>query len=264
MLEVAKKADVVTISHYHFDHHTPAYTDWASHWASAETAEQIYGGKLILAKSYRSRINPSQRRRGWMFARTGGELASKLEFADGGTFQFGATTIRFPEPVYHGRKHSELGWVLMAVIERGDEKVLFAPDVQGPLYEKSLKMILAEDPRLAIVGGPPVYLVDFRETRGTIDSAMRNLESIVERVPVTILDHHVLRGEKWRETARPVLEKASSVGHRLVTAAEYAGEENRLLESKRKQLYESEPPSREFIEWTKIPIQERKRIRPPI
>jgi predicted metallo-beta-lactamase superfamily hydrolase len=239
MLEVAKEADVVTISHYHFDHHTPSYTDWASHWSSAETAKQIYEGKIVLVKSYRSRINPSQRRRGWMFARTGSTHARKLEFADGRSFQFGATTIRFPEPVYHGREHSELGWVLMAVIERGDEKVLFAPDVQGPLYEKSLKMILAEDPRLAIVGGPPVYLVDFRETRGRIDSAMRNLESIVERVPVTVLDHHVLRDEKWRETARLVFEKASSVGHELVTAAEYAGEENRLLESKRKQLYES-------------------------
>lgn len=264
ILEVAKEADVVTISHYHFDHHTPSYTDWASHWSSAKIAKQIYKGKIVFAKNYRSRINPSQRRRGWMFARTGGKHAKKLEFADGRSFQFGATRIRFSQPVYHGRERSELGWVLMAVIEREDEKVLFAPDVQGPSYEESLEMILAEEPQLAIVGGPPVYLVDFRETRGRIDSAMRNLERIVERVPVTILDHHVLRDEKWKETAQPVFDKASSVGHKLATAAEYAGKENSLLESKRKQLYETEPPSPEFMEWTKTPIQERKRIRPPI
>ena len=264
MLEVAKEADIVTISHYHFDHHTPSYTDWASHWSSAEIAERIYNGKIVLVKSYKSRINPSQRRRGWMFARTGGTHAAKLEFADGRTFQFGATAIRFLQPVYHGHEHSELGWVLMAAIQRDDEKVLFAPDVQGPLYEESLKMILNEEPQLAIVGGPPFYLVDFKETPRMIDSATRNLESIVERVPVTILDHHILRDEKWRETAQPVFEKASSVGHELVTAAEYAGEENHLLESQRRQLYETDPPSREFTEWMKIPIQERKRVLPPI
>lgn len=264
MLRIAEKAEIVTISHYHFDHHTPSYTDWASHWSSAEIAKKIYKGKIILAKSYRSKINPSQRRRGWMFARTGGKHASKLESADGRSFQFGVTTIRFHPPVYHGRERSELGWVLMAAIERYDEKVLFAPDVQGPLYEESLETILMEEPQLAIVGGPPVYLVDFRETAERIDSAMRNLECIVESVPLTILDHHVLRDEKWRETAQPVFDKASSVGHELVTAAEYAGEKNSLLESHRKQLYETEPPSREFKEWTKIPIQERKRTQPPI
>ncbi|MFA7079540.1 MAG: hypothetical protein WC203_01415, partial [Candidatus Bathyarchaeia archaeon] len=26
--DAAEKADVVTISHYHFDHHTPSYADW--------------------------------------------------------------------------------------------------------------------------------------------------------------------------------------------------------------------------------------------
>ncbi|NIM45398.1 MAG: hypothetical protein GTO54_07205, partial [Nitrososphaeria archaeon] len=40
ILKIAEKADIVTISHYHFDHHTPSYTDWASHWSSAKIAKK--------------------------------------------------------------------------------------------------------------------------------------------------------------------------------------------------------------------------------
>ncbi|MCW4035499.1 MAG: MBL fold metallo-hydrolase, partial [Candidatus Bathyarchaeota archaeon] len=65
--KAAKGADVVTISHYHFDHHTPSYTDWLCNWSSVDVAKTVYNGKLVLAKSYRSKVNASQRRRGWMF-----------------------------------------------------------------------------------------------------------------------------------------------------------------------------------------------------
>jgi len=264
MLEIAKKADVVTISHYHFDHHTPSYTDWASHWCSAEIAERIYNGKIVFAKSYKSKVNPSQRHRGWMFAKTGGKKASKLEFADGRTFVFGETAIRFTTPVFHGREGSELGWVLMAIIERDDEKVLFAPDVQGPISEKTLEVILAEELQLAIIGGPPLYLAEFSEDPQKIETAMKNLEHIVKHVPTTILDHHILRDEKWQEAAQPVFDTAATVGHEVMTAAEYQGKEDYLLESRRKALFETEPPSEEFKKWTNIPVQERKLIPPPI
>jgi predicted metallo-beta-lactamase superfamily hydrolase len=98
MLEASEKTDVVTISHYHFDHHTPSFVDWAFNWSSAEIAENIYRGKIVLAKNYRSKINASQRHRGWMFTKTGGKHAARLVFADGRSFKFGATTIRFSAP----------------------------------------------------------------------------------------------------------------------------------------------------------------------
>jgi len=264
MLEMAEKAELVTLSHYHFDHHTPSYTDWAYNWSSAEIAERIYKGKIVFVKSYKSHVNFSQRRRGWMFAKTGGRHAERLEVADGRSFKFGDTTISFSAPVFHGSEGSELGWVLMTIIKRDEEKMLFAPDVQGPIYEETLKMILAEKPQLAIVGGPPLYLVDFSIDRENIDCAIKNLESIVEWVPITILDHHLLRDENWREPLRSVFDKASIVGHKVLTAAELAGEKNNMLESRRKILYETEPPRQEFTKWMGIPIQKRKLISPPI
>jgi len=264
ILKISEKTDVVTVSHYHFDHHTPSYTDWAYNWSSAEIAEKIYKGKIVFTKSYKSQVNFSQRRRGWMFAKTSGKHAERLEVADGRYFKFGDTNISFSAPVFHGPEDSELGWVLMAIIKHDEEKVLFAPDVQGPLCEETLRMILAEKPQLAIIGGPPLYLVDFRMSREEIDSATKNLETIVEHVPITILDHHILREEKWKENTQPVFDTAFNVGHKVFTAAEFTGEKNNMLESRRKILYETEPPSQEFTKWTKIPTQKRKLTPPPI
>jgi predicted metallo-beta-lactamase superfamily hydrolase len=102
----AEKAEIVTLSHYHFDHHTPSYEDWLCNWtAASETARQIYDGKTVLIKNPTDKINYSQRRRGWIFQKTGGKYAEKLEVADGKTFTFGkATKVRFSEPVFHDLK----------------------------------------------------------------------------------------------------------------------------------------------------------------
>jgi len=264
MLTFAEKADLVTVSHYHFDHHTPSYTDWAYNWSSSEIAEKTYKGKIVFTKNYRSQVNFSQRRRGWMFTKTSGRHAERLEVADGRSFKFGDTTLRFSSPVFHGPEGSELGWVLMVTIEREEEKILFAPDVQGPMSSNTLKIILSEKPQLAIIGGPPLYLADFRVDREELDSALRNLENIVKHVPVTILDHHLLRDENWKETVQPIFDTASSMSHRAVTAAEFIDEKDNLLEAKRKNLFETEPPSQEFTKWMKTPAQKRKLIPPPI
>jgi len=262
--EAAEKADIITISHYHFDHHTPSYTDWFTNWSSVEAAKQIYDGKLVLAKSYRSMVNASQRRRGWLFKKTGGCYAKKLETADGRLFKFGETTLRFSEPVFHGPENSELGWVLMASIGYGDKKVVFASDVQGPMHAPTLNWILAEKPQLVIVGGPPTYLAGFKVADECIEVGMQNLKSLVENVPTTVLGHHTLRDEQWRAHVQPVFDAATEKGNKVLTAAEYLGKENNLLEFRRRRLFEMEPPSSEFEKWMRMPLQRRKLQKPPL
>lgn len=264
IVKTAEKADVVTISHYHFDHHTPSFTDWANLWSSAEIAAKIYKGKIIFAKSFKSKVNFSQRRRGWLFRKKAGKLSAKLEYADGRAFRFDRTTIRFSSPVFHGRENSDLGWVLMTIIEYDDEKILFAPDVQGPICDDTLRMILNESASLAIIGGPPLYLADFRVSQEIISQALRNLALISEHIPVIILDHHLLRERDWRERLQSIIDASSGVGHKIVTAAEYAGKPNRLLEANRNILFETDPPGQEFMRWTKIPPRKRKLVSPPI
>jgi len=54
------------------------------------------------------------------------------------------------------------------------------------------------------------------------------------------------------------------MNHNVVTAAEFLKNKNNLLEFRRKQLFEMEPPSSEFNEWMKLPRPKRKLIKPPI
>ena len=260
----AEKANITTISHYHFDHHTPSYTDWFTNWSSPETAKKIYQGKLVLAKSYRSMVNASQRRRGWMFKKTGGKHAKRIESADGKTFQFGETKLKFSDPVFHGPENTQLGWLLMVTIESADEKVMFASDVQGPIHTPTLNQILAEKPQLVMIGGPPTYLAGFRVKDEHIETGMQNLKTLVENVPTTILEHHTLRDENWRSQSQPIFDAATQVGHKVLTAAEFSGTKNNLLEFRRRQLFETEPPSSDFIKWLKMPLQKRKLQKPPI
>ncbi|MCD6431621.1 hypothetical protein J7L33_02825 [Candidatus Bathyarchaeota archaeon] len=262
--EVAEKADVITISHYHFDHHTPSYRDWCYNWTNEETAREIYQDKLVLAKSYKSKINFNQRRRGWMFTKTGGKNAKKLEFVDGRKFNFGETTVIFSKPVFHGSENTALGWVLMTLVEYENERVLFAPDVQGPMCEETLKMMLAAKPQLLIIGGPPIYLAGFKVKRENVNLGIKNLEILAEKIPNIILEHHLLRDENWREHVKSVFEKAYENGHNIFTAAEYMEKENSFLESVRDKLYNEFPPVKEFEKWSKLPLKERKVSPPPV
>jgi hypothetical protein len=264
--EAAEKAEIVTLSHYHFDHHTPSYEDWLCNWtAKDETAKQIYQGKTVLIKNPKESINYSQRRRGWMFQKTGGKYAKKLEIADGKSFIFGkSTTVKFSEPVFHGPENSALGWVLMATIQYWDEKFMFAPDVQGPIAKRTLEIINDEKPQLLMIGGPPLYLSKFKVDENQIKAGMENFDKIVKTVPYIILDHHILRDENWREKASSAFDAAREAGCKILTAAEFLGKENAFLEANRKRLFVENPPSKDFDKWIHKDTNEKRQYKPPI
>jgi predicted metallo-beta-lactamase superfamily hydrolase len=263
--EAAEKADVVTVSHYHFDHHTPSYEDWLCNWTEEdETAKQIYQDKIVLIKNPKERINFSQRRRGWVFQKTGGKYAKKLEIADGKTFNFGETKVKFSEPVPHGPEDSALGWIIMVTVEYNGEKFMFAPDVQGPMSNQTLGIIAAERPQLLLIGGPPLYLAGFRVDGELAKVSLENLGRIVEFVPCTVLEHHILRDEQWREKAQEVFKRAQKAGNRVLTAAEFIGRENTFLEAKRRMLFAEHPPSKDFEKWARESLGMRKKVKPPI
>jgi predicted metallo-beta-lactamase superfamily hydrolase len=171
--------------------------------------------------------------------------------------------LRFPEAVVHGSEDSMLGWVTMAVVEIEAERFMFAPDVQGPMSNHTLDLIKVAEPNVIMLGGPPFYLGGFRVEMAQLEQGLRNLESIVQTVPVVILEHHALRDESWKQKIGEIYPKASAAGHSIVTAAEYAGYENVFLESKRKQLYRDFPPSNEFKQWMKT-LNNKKIAKPPI
>lgn len=263
--EAARAADLVTVSHYHFDHHTPSYEDWLCNWTKpGETARQIYQGKTVLIKNPKETINFSQRRRGWVFQKTAGKDAKQLLIADGRSFTFGKTLIKFSEPVFHGQEDSALGWVLMTTIKYKKENFLMAPDVQGPISMKTLQLIIKEKPQLLLIGGPPLYLSGFRVDDKLIRIGLENLKRIVDAVPCTILEHHILRDEKWREKTEEIFKEAEKTGNRVLTSAEFLGQGNLFLEAKRKALFVDHPPSKNFEKWALQTIDAKKRTKPPV
>jgi len=262
--EAADKATVVTISHYHHDHHTPNFADPVWLGSSQESFERIYKGKIVLAKDSRRKINTAQRKRGWMFRQATEKLAEKFETADEKSFDFGRTKLRFPSPVPHGEGESELGWVLPCIVEKAKEKVLFAPDVQGPVVEETVELILKEKPRLLVMGGPPTYLQGYRISDEFFRTAIRNMEKILNSVPNVVIDHHLLRDEGWNKFLDPVRKCAEKAGHNLLTASELLHQTPEPLECKRQSLYENEKPSKEFLEWAKLPDEKRGDKPPPL
>ncbi len=261
----AERADIVTVSHYHFDHHTPSYEDWLCNWTEPEsTARQVYEGKTVLAKNPKEAINCSQRRRGWLFQQTSSKHAKKIEFADRNSFIFGETKIRFSEPVPHGPEDSSLGWVLLSTVECQDEKLMFAPDVQGPISARTLRLIIDEKPQMLIIGGPPSYLAGFKAEEKQIQAGLKNLEQIVRAVPLTILEHHILRDGNWKEKTAEVDSAARTAGHQLLTAAAFLGEEDRCLEAGRKELFATMPPAKDFKKWMRLGDEAKWRTKPPL
>jgi hypothetical protein len=261
----AEKAEIITLSHYHYDHYTPSFEDWLCNWtAYDDTARQIYEDKRVLMKNPRGQINYSQRRRGWMFQKTSGKYAKKLENADGKTFVFGDTQVTFSEPVPHGSEESALGWVLMTTIEFRGDKFLFAPDVQGPMSSHTLETIVKQKPQLLMIGGPPLYLATFKVEENQIQIALRNLGQIVENVPCVILEHHILRDEQWREKTTGIFYVAYKSEHTVLTAAEYSGKISMLLEAVRKRLFTEDPPAKEFQAWMRLSEETKMHTKPPV
>ena len=140
---------------------------------------------------------------------------------------------------------------------------MFAPDIQGPMSTHTFELIKAAKPQVIMVGGPPFYLGGFKVTEAQLQLGLKNLTGVVEIVPLTILEHHALRDEAWQRKTKQVFDVAADEGHRILTAAEFTGDRNNFLESRRKMLYVESPPSKEFEVWMRHGL-EKSHIKPPI
>ena len=264
ILEYARMADVLTLSHYHHDHFTPNFTDTTWLASSAREARDIYHGKTMLVKDARSSTNVSQRRRGWIFQSFCRKIQAEIIVADGRSFDYGDTKVRFSPALPHGEDSTELGSVLATVIESGSEKFIHASDIQGPISETALQFVLSERPSAVIVGGPPTYLAGYKASEDSIKRGMSNLTMIAKKVPLVVVDHHLLRAQESLQELSVISTEIKPLGGSIMTAAEYMGEQPRLLEANRWKLYEENPPSRQFIKWTKLNKEKQRLVKPPL
>ena len=218
--EMAKDCPFHVITHYHYDHYDPD--------------EDFYIGKKIFAKRIDSHINASQKERGSLFYEKFKDKA-EIIYADDSSYEINGVKLKFSPPFPHGPYGIRLGYVIMVSIEE-NEKILFASDVQGPVYEKAKDYIIKEEPSFIIMDGPPSYFLGWRFSQENLIKAEKNLIEIMEKLDCSlILDHHLLRDIKYKERLH---ELYSLYGDRIKTFAEYNGMENNMLEARRKELWE--------------------------
>ncbi|RLF22042.1 MAG: hypothetical protein DRN15_10095 [Thermoprotei archaeon] len=261
--EYAQRADVIFISHYHYDHYARLdRTDYVWSWSIPDEDIIIYDDKEVIVKSWRSKINVSQRIRAHRLLRAleNFKVKVKIHEADGKVFEYDEVKLRALEPGPHGEDGTALGYVVPLLIETEDERLLFVPDVQGPISDRYRDIIVHIKANIIIIGGPPLYLAGNKVSKDSVQRGLRNLKIIASQYDEVIVDHHMLRDPAWYE----VMAELKSINKNVKTMAEYREEENRPLEYLRRELYEKNKPSEDFIRWLNLRREERYRTPPPI
>ena len=217
---IAERCDILTISHYHYDHYDPS--------------ETFYQGKKVFAKDINKDINKSQKQRGSDFKKIV-ENVCELEYCDDSEHNVGNTKIVFSPPFFHGPDNVRLGYVIMTMIDDGEQKILHASDVQGPVTKTAKDYIISQKPDLLIMDGPPTIFLGWKFSKQSLQDASDNLVEIIKTLGCqVILDHHLLRDLKYLD----VFPEPYRIGKKKVkTFAEYLGKENNTLEAHRKKLW---------------------------
>jgi hypothetical protein len=221
----AEKADVLIVTHYHYDHHDPNYPE-------------LYKGKTVFVKHPTENINRSQKERAAYYLAAIKSLPRKLEIADGKSFQLGKTLITFSKAVCHGT-NPRLGYVIEVSIKSNSEKFLHTSDVEGPSLDDQIDFILKEKPNILFVDGPMSYMLGYRYSYKSLEISNANMVRAVKEksLETLVLDHHFLRDLNYKLRIKPVYEAAEKRGVKVITAAEFAGRKIEMLEALRKELY---------------------------
>ncbi|MCD6414501.1 MAG: MBL fold metallo-hydrolase [Candidatus Diapherotrites archaeon] len=225
--EHARKADVLIITHYHYDHYNP-------------DEPGLYGNKVALVKHPTEKINHSQMGRAAYFLKEIKGLPSRLEYSDGKEFRFGNTLVKFSQPVFHGT-NSRLGYVteVLIVDEASGYRFIHTSDVEGPAIEDQVNFILQNKPNVLFLDGPLSYMLGFRYSHASLELSVKNIEKVIKECPLDslVVDHHFLRDLKWKERLNGAFKVAEREGIKLQTAADFSGKKLEMLEAMRKKLY---------------------------
>jgi predicted metallo-beta-lactamase superfamily hydrolase len=231
----AQKADILIVTHYHYDHHNPE-------------EPEIYKGKIVYLKDPKNKINKSQAARAKYFIDKLDALPKSIDFSDGKEFQHGHTLIKFSPALPHGADE-KLGCVTAVSIFDGKQKFVHTSDVEGATVKAQEDFIIEENPEICIMDGPMTYIY------GMHTRALAKIINDTKNLKTLIVDHHFLRDLKWREKMKDGAAAAEARGVKLICAAEFLGEKENLLEPIRKKLFAEHPvepaAAKDYVPWAK-------------
>ena len=227
--EHARRARILVVTHYHYDHHD----------LGRRIPLDVYDGRVVFVKHPEEKINRSQAVvRAPRFLKAIEGRPERLEYADGSYMRVGDTEILFSEAVPHGAD-SRLGYVVQVAVREGDETFLFTSDVEGPALREQLRFALEVNPTVAYVDGPMTYMLGFRYPEEVLRASVENLITLISETHLRtlVLDHHFARDLGCWEHLSEVVSAARERGVKLILAAQEAGEDVKMLEARRRELY---------------------------
>lgn len=262
--EASEEADVIVVTHYHYDHYTPPFErkDNLWTWSDKNESETIFKDKMVIVKDIENYINYSQKVRGWYFQKFLKKIAKEIVVGDNKEMKVGDVLLKIMGRIPHGEENSGLGYLNMVKVSIDDESFIFSPDIQGPISCGTLEIIIKEEPRIIYLGGPPVYLSDFSVSKENISRGINNMKIIAKNVEKMIVDHHLIRSKEWKEVIDNLT--TESKNKKIFTAASYLKKPLRSFESMRKELYERYPIKEEFKRWMRRSNEYKKSNPPPI
>jgi len=220
-----KDATDVVMSHFHGDH--VPLPNANPYQLKAQRVAPLCRTVRFWAKGPEGLSHHMLRRKNSLCEALGRELPNAEGQSDG--------PLAFSPPVPHGVAHSKLGTVMMTRIGSEDTVFVHGSDIQL-LDGEAVSLVLAWQPDIVLVGGPPLYLPWLSSERRK--RAWRNAQQLARHVDTLILDHHLLRcegGLSWLDRL------SSETGHRVICAADFMERPRCLLEARRVQLYEEMP-----------------------
>ena len=233
VVDYAEKADIIIITHYHFDHFSPK-----------RDLDRVFSGKVLYMKDPDNNINPSQIRRShFLLHRFEDEgIDVDINICDGAEVDLGGLYIRFSPPVKHG-PDSRLGYVIMVYLEYGGWGFLYSSDVESYIDEDVSRFVREVGPNLIYVDGPLTYLSESKIPREVIDFSGFSLAGLVrdlDSVSKLVIDHHLLRDRDYRGWIDKYLFRVKE-SIDVVSVAEYMGVKLNQLEAYRDMLYSEYP-----------------------
>ncbi len=223
-----KEADIIIITHYHYDHYDP---EWAP----------LFKGKRVYLKDPERNINRNQAMRAKELLKRLRAAHISWEVAEEGRAFFGETELCFSPPLNHGPE-KRFGTVVSVLVKEAGETFLHSSDVSGPVQKEALDFIYQASPNIIYIDGPATYLGE-RFGLEALSQASKALVQLVSdlRPEALILDHHLLRDLKWKSWATPIFEAGQKFGTRVTTAAGFLGKQDLLLEAWRRDRYKKAP-----------------------
>jgi hypothetical protein len=229
--EKARDSEFIIITHYHYDHHD----------RGLRIPLDIYDRKILCIKDPLNNINYSQKIRSSVFLKLVKDRVRSIEICDNRIMRIGSLEMIFSEAQPHGHD-PRLGYVIQIFINDKENTFLYTSDIEGAPLEQHIDFIKRSSPDIIVMDGPLTYLLGIRLPEEMLRRSVQNTIEIVEKVnpEILVLEHHILRDKDYKERFKEVFNKAEEMNTKILTAAEFMGQENMFLEAYRYKLFGKE------------------------